>query len=61
MLWLEAEELCVDWVGVENFCVLFLGHVNVIHEPVPVCDEELSRNMDMQDILDIPNGQEPSI
>lgn len=30
----------------------------MIHEAVPVCDEELSRNMDMQDSPDIPDGQE---
>ena len=35
--------------------------MDVIHEPIPVCDEELSRNMDTQDIPDIPDGQEPSI
>lgn len=32
--------------------------MDVIHEPIPVCDEELSRNMDTQDI---PDRQEPSI
>lgn len=32
--------------------------MDVIHEPIPVCDEELSRNMDTQDI---PDRQELSI
>lgn len=32
--------------------------MDVIHEPIPVCDEELSGNMDMQDI---PDRQEPNI
>lgn len=35
----------VDWVGVK---AVFLGHMDVIHEPVPACDEELSRNKDTQ-------------
>lgn len=30
----------------------------MIHEAVPVYDEQLSRNMDMQDSPDIPDGQE---
>lgn len=30
----------------------------MIHEAVPVSDEELCRNMDMQDSPDIPDGQE---
>lgn len=38
-------------------CVLFLGHMHVIHEPIPVCDEQLSGNIDMQDI---PDRQEPN-
>ena len=35
-----------------------MGHMDVIDEPIPVCDEELSRNMDMHGI---PDRQEPSI
>lgn len=34
-----------------------LSGIHVIHDPIPVCDEELSRNMDMQDI---PDRQEPN-
>lgn len=33
--------------------VLLLGHMGVINELLPACDEELSRNRDLQDIPDM--------